>query len=73
MDNEAFYKICASILRNAFLTPDMSNDCIKVDGEIIDLFSGRSADRLNAKKKVFEILKNHEMIDLLVKDFVGEI
>ena len=70
MDDEAFYKICASILNNAFFTPDKPDDCIKVDGEIIDLFSGRSADRLNAKKKVFEILENDEMVDLLVKDYV---
>ena len=70
MDDEAFYKICASILSNAFCTPDKSDDCIKVDGEIIDLFSGRSADRINAKKKVFEILENDEMVDLLVKDYV---
>lgn len=70
MDHEAFYKICASILRDAFLTDDESNNCIKVDGEIIDLFSGTSKDRLNAKKKVFEILENNEMVDLLVKDFV---
>lgn len=69
MDKEAFYKMCAYILNTAFQTKDQSDYCIEVDGEIIDLFAG-SAERIKAKKKVFEVLENEEMVDLLVKDCV---
>lgn len=69
MDDEAFYKICASILKNAFDYRDEQNYHIKVDGEIIDLFN-TPADRSKAKKKVLEILEDDEMVDLLVKDYI---
>lgn len=69
MDDEAFYKICASILNSTFAYGDGDN-LIKVDGEIIDLFDSRPAVRSKAKKKVLEILEDDEMIDLLVKDYV---
>ncbi len=70
MDDEAFYKICASILNNAFVYKDEPyHHLIKVDGEIIDLFN-TPADRSKAKKKVLEILEDDEMVDLIVKDYV---
>jgi ubiquitin-protein ligase len=70
MDDEAFYKICASILKNAFVYKDEPYyHLIKVDGEIIDLFN-TPADRSKAKKKVLEILGDDEMVDLIVKDYV---
>lgn len=71
MDEEAFYKICASILKNAFDYKDEQNYHIKVDGEIIDLFDSTTV-RSEAKKKVLEILEDDEMVDLLVKEYIEE-